>query len=509
MSEIPVRIGTAQQFARVKESFAAAGFWDERLHIPDEEDANEFFPPYSDDNVVPAGVSPAEFLTGLFLRGAVSSQEDLARVAGREAAGDMAELGMIRRIESRPGMVHATVRVRPMFGLHVISDLWAGHNETAGAADIVYPPDIGNTARYLSFIPMHKCGRFLEACGGSGVAALIAAGRFADQAYSFDITERSTRFAEFSGRLNGLDNFHVGCGDLYDPAGEQRFDRIVAHPPYVPVLQPTWIYHGGGVDGESVTRRLVEGLPERLEPGGRFLCRCVGTDREGQNFEHRVRSWLGERNGEFDVAVAVLEVINPIYYITVSVLRGRTGVDELPLWRRAFTEAGIQRFVSCFFVVQRRSEPRPVFTVRRDHGKGSGAAELEWLVRWETLRASGRVEDKLLSSPLMAAGVTLNSRHTVSGGDWSLSQQWLRVPHPYEVTWPVEPWTVYLLPRANGTMTGAQLHNLLRDEEVIHPEVTPQEFARALAEMVSGGFLKPQGPGWEDVTLPAAKGLPQ
>jgi hypothetical protein len=83
------------------------------------------------------------------------------------------------------------------------------------------------------------------------------------------------------------------------------------------------------------------------------------------------------------------------------------------------------------------------------------------------------------------------------------------VPHPYEVSWPVEPWTVYLLPRANGTLTGAQLHTLLRDDDVIHPEVTPQEFARALAELVSGGFLKPQGPGWEDVTLPAAKGPAQ
>lgn len=498
MSEIPIRSGSPEQFARVREAFTRAGFHDERMTVPDtQQAAGEMFPPYSDENLVPADGDAAEVFTGLFLRGAAASTAQLLTAAGELATADLMDLGMVRKPDSS-GLVCASVRVRPLFGLHVISDLWVGHENNQVAEDIVYPPDIANTATYLSYIPNHRCGKFLEACGGSGVAALIAADRFAEKAWSFDITERSTRFAEFSGKLNGLTNFNAACGDLYDPAGEERFDRIVAHPPYVPVLKPTWIYHGGGVDGEAVTRRLVEGLPERLAPGGRFLCRCVGTDRQGQNFEQRVRSWLGEDEADFDVAVSVIEAINPLYYVTVSVLRGRSGASDLPLWSRTFEEAGIVRFVSCFFVVQRRAEARPVFTVRRDQGKRSGPRELEWLLRWETFRASGGVEEKLLGARLRATGASLRTRHTIAEGNWAPGEQLLQVAHPYELSWPVEPWTVYLLPRADGSLTGAGLHALLRQDEVIHPEVTATEFASALAELVSGGFLKVEGMDWPE-----------
>ncbi len=492
MSQIPLRFGTDEQFARVKELFTEAGFDDAGfLTGSAKPDAEETFAPYSEENRVPEGAGPAEVCHGLFLRAASVGTAHLARCCGPAAVENLSALGMIE--PEGPDRVAATVRVRPMFGLHVVSDLWARGESDEVADDIVYPPDIGNTARYLSFIPTTACGRFLEACGGSGVAALLAASRFAQQAWSYDITERSTRFAEFSGRLNHLPNFGAGRGDTYEPAGDATFDRIVAHPPYVPVLQPTWIYHGGGVDGEAITRKLVEGLPRHLAPGGRFLCRCVGTDRDGQPFEQRIRAWLGASEAEFDVALYAIEAINPIYYITVSVLRGRSGRSDLPKWHKAFQDAKILRFVSCFFVVQRRAEKRDVFTVRRDEGPNAGPRELEWLVQWETLRHTPGIADRVLDTPLTpSSALSLRGTHEIREGKWEMTGQVLSLQHPFRISWPVEPWAGFLLPRSHG-LTGRQLHRLLVEEEVIHPDVTATEFAAALMEMVSGGFLHMRG----------------
>ena len=55
---------------------------------------------------------------------------------------------------------------------------------------------------------------------------------------------------------------------MYAPAGERQFDRIVVHPPYVPVLRPKYIYHDGGDDGEQIVRRAVTEMFPYLAPGG-------------------------------------------------------------------------------------------------------------------------------------------------------------------------------------------------------------------------------------------------
>jgi methylase of polypeptide subunit release factors len=73
---------------------------------------------------------------------------------------------------------------------------------------------------------------------GTGIAALVAAQKDAAHAWAFDITARATHFAEFNRRLNAIPNVTAAEGDLYAPAGGQTFDRIVAHPPYLPVYRP-------------------------------------------------------------------------------------------------------------------------------------------------------------------------------------------------------------------------------------------------------------------------------
>src|ERR1700688_2432957 len=105
-------------------------------------------------------------------------------------------------------------------------------------------------------------------------------------------------------RLNRILNRTAAEGALYEPAGDLTFDRIVAHPPYVPVYRPQLIFDSGGQDGEQIVRRIIEGLPRYLRPGGQFFALTMGTDRE-RLFERRLRDWLGEAEGEFDVAFTV------------------------------------------------------------------------------------------------------------------------------------------------------------------------------------------------------------
>ncbi|MCS7026865.1 MAG: methyltransferase [Bryobacteraceae bacterium] len=487
---IPIRFGTDEEFQRVRQLFLDHGFTDEEVSKRYEEGRNPFLP-YGKPNHLPAESDAQEALIGLFLKSASTTREHLLALFGSQGVTSLERLGLLQT--SADGRLQGSVRIRPMFELYIISDHWlpAEHRDQGFADDVVFPPDTKNALTYLPFLPLFPCQRYLEVCGGSGAAALIAAKNFAQHAYSFDITERSTAFAQFSSRLNGISNFTARQGDLYEPAGDLTFDRIAAHPPFVPVLDHTWTFHAGGQDGEQITRRLIQELPSYLAPGGRFYCRCLGSDREEGPMEVRLRRWLGAHQAEFDIALAVIQTLDPAGYVSTSLLRSQSGTEELSRWKQFFDRARIYRFLACMIVIQRRAEPRTVFTARREHGPYSGPQELEWLIQWETLRAKGEARQMVLHSKLKAGPVELTMRHTPGDGDWEMQGQVLSVKHPYRSSWEVEPWAAYLLPKPAGKMTGLDVYRHFVEQGALSPETPIEAFADALAELVSGGFLVP------------------
>ncbi len=496
MTEIPIRFGSPELFGRVRKFFLDRGFTDEEVtrRLKQSKDALE---PDEPPNVVRPDATAADLLVGLFLKFSSAPATLCESLLGGEALKDLADLGLIR---PEGDQLRATVRIRPISSLFVLSDTWDPNPGGARVIDdVVYPPDITNTLTYLSYIPLSPCKRFLEVCGGSGIAGLIAADCFASRAYSYDISERSTQFARFSAMLNGLENFEAATGDVYAPANGLTFDRIAAHPPYVPVLKHTWVFHAGGNDGEQISRKCVEDLPRHLAPGGRFYCRCLGSDREIA-YEQRVRQWLGGRQDEFDIAVVVLRIVEPAQLFSSGVLQGTAGPRDYDAWRRLFETLKISRFLQVVIVIQRRTEPRPVYTVRREHGSRSGPRELGWLLDWETALAKG-AEERILNSTLMPGDVQLILNNVIRDSDWSLSGQRLLVDYPYHSNWEVDALAAYLLPRLDGGLTGAALREKMIGEGAISSDFPPADFARALGGMVSMGYIRMDG----EFQLPAPR----
>ena len=252
------------------------------------------------------------FLIRLFLLGEPLGVKDLESVIPARALEAMKDLGLLIEDPADNARMCASVALYPVGRLFIVSDRWTTPEGNAPELpdDFVFPAITANTSQFIATLPWEPCESFLELCSGTGVAALEAA-RHANHAWAVDITERSTQMAEFNRLLNGLDNVTTIQGDLYECLGDLTFDRIVAHPPYMPVLNRAQVFYDGGADGEQVTRRIVMGLPRYLRPGGRFYCLAQGSDRAGAPFEQRVRAWLGEEQSEFDVMVIVRQPQSP------------------------------------------------------------------------------------------------------------------------------------------------------------------------------------------------------
>jgi carbamoyltransferase len=488
-----VKLGSQELFRTVREALDSAGYDEATVcRLFDIESLEHFEEEFEREQANPSDDSAAAALTRLFIQGHYVDAELLLRLLNSEALQAMADLGLLEHHPHNESEISSTVSLYPTDGVYLISDRWNRPDRSAfvPGADVVYPAIVSNAQRFLRLMPRMSCERFLDLCSGTAIAALTAADNFAGHAWAFDIAERSTHFGEFNRRLNDIPNVTVDTGDLYAPAGDLKFDRIVAHPPYVPVLRPKWIYHDGGEDGEQIMRRVVAGLPEYLEPGGLFYMLAMGSDRE-LPFERRVREWLGEAADEFDVAVFPSRLLEPEDFAVRAALKSQTAADDVREFKRLFASVGVKSLVYAALFLQRRESPRPVFTVRRQTVKGTGTSEMMAAIELETMLVQPDGCDRILGSrPVANPRTELRVVHRLVAEGWEASEHVLQSAHPFSMEARTDPWAPYLIALCDGKRTVLEHLDDLKQAGAIAPDAPPTEFARAVAVLISGGFLR-------------------
>lgn len=488
MEALPLRLGAPEQFAAVRNLLASAEFTEpaicERLGIP----AFTQFGAARRGGLVSEGLkTPFDALAHLFLDCVALSRSDAAACLGAAALGALEDLGLIVPEAGGASRVVSPVGLAPTRGLWLVSDRGGELAKLAG--DVVYPAILENTQEFLSIIPETPCGSFLDLGAGTGVAALMAARGFAKHAWACDITARSAHFSEFNRRLNGLDNVTVGEGDLYDPVAGGQFDRIVTHPPYVPVAKPTCVFRDGGEDGEQIIRRIVEGLPGHLAPGGQFYAQTLVSDREGQPAEARVRSWLGDAQAEFDVAIIAETAREPFDFIGRAMQRGTHYPEELQYWSAAFQAARVKYLVYGSIVVQRHAAAREPFTIRFQKGPHSSPAETEWALRWHADAYSAPYDAILNSRLRLSPELHMAVLHKVRDGSLEPEDFLLRVKYPFDSECKIPRWCAALVLACDGRKTGAEILDNLKREGVVDPETEPIEFTAVVKVLLGSAFL--------------------
>jgi len=118
--------------------------------------------------------------------------------------------------------------------------------------------------------------RVLEVFAGSGAVAVAAAREGAREVTVVDVSRRALASSWINARRNGV-RVRVRRGDLFAPVAGERFDLILANPPYVPSPTGDLPHAGasraweGGGDGRLLLDRLCAQAPAQLAPGGTLL----------------------------------------------------------------------------------------------------------------------------------------------------------------------------------------------------------------------------------------------
>ena len=432
-------------------------------------------------------------LMALFLDADEVSWNTVRAILPAEDVALLESFDLVESVPSDDALCAATVLLYPTEHLLVASDRNVDPEQMrlAPPVDVVYPAITRNTERFVRLMPRSRCERFLELCSGTGIAALIAGHEFADAAWAIDITGRATRFARFNAALNGLENVTALEGDLFEPVRDETFDRIVAHPPYMPALEDKYIFRDGGEDGERVTWRIFRELPAYLRPGGEFYCDCLATDRTDAPVEQRIRDALGEHGGEFDILFAQAQRFDPVVYYAELAKEGRGTFESVGHRWEAFKRLQIEALVFGSILLRRRADGRAGVVVRRLLAPDTTIADFRRLLDWESDTASwGASERRVLLDARLRANPETRVRaiHELQGGQWQVTATMLSTPTPFasEATCPL--WFPQLLAWLDGEMRGRDHLQHLKDTGMVPEQASDDEFAAMLQRLVDGGF---------------------
>ncbi len=314
------------------------------------------------------GGDPLATLIRAFYLGVAVGREAFRAAIRPTEPGLWESAGLAREVD---GQVRGVVQITPFEGLLLAIDtMW-----DLAADDVDRVMSVSGTTTALASLTVRpRRGRALDLGTGCGVHALLAA-RHCDEVVGVDLNARAIRRAAFNARLNGLAHTRWAVGDLFGPVEGERFDLIVANPPFVvsPDKERTYRDSGRHLDGlcEEIARRI----PGFLNPGGYAQILCNWVHVRGQDWRDRLAGWVA--GSGCDAWVVHFEAHDPVDYATTWIAPLADPTPEarshrFDAWSRYYEEAGVEA-ISYGLITLRRAPGRPNWFKCEDAPPWSGA----------------------------------------------------------------------------------------------------------------------------------------
>jgi len=223
-------------------------------------------------------------------------ESEVRRLIGEATLTALTEAGVLLR--ERDGVV-SRLRLMPFAGLIIASD------EVAARFDPVMGPG-ATTLELWRAVQVQAGASVLDVGCGAGSLALAAARAGASTVVGTDIDPRAADYGRFNARINGLSDATFVVGDRLDPVAGQRFDLVVAQPPFVPrppsIAATTYLH--GGERGDELAWSIIDALPDVLAAGGRAVVLFDAAPAGGEHPLAILRARLGGKGLQVTAVVA-------------------------------------------------------------------------------------------------------------------------------------------------------------------------------------------------------------
>lgn len=370
--------------------------------------------------------TPARSLIRLFLHGVAMPPEQVRLL---EPLDDLIAAGVLAQ---HGDAVVATITLVPFMGLLIASDR---SRDPAGHRLIheQHVMGVGGSSLTLASLTIRRPADLALDLGcGCGVHALLAA-RHCERVIATDLSERAVQFTGLNATLNGLSNIEARVGDLYEPAGDLRFDLIISNPPFVISPETSFVYRDSPLPGDELVGRVVTGAAQRLNPGGYATILANWIHPRGGSWEDRLRDWINPAG--CDGLVMQSMASSGDEYARKWIEHTGMGADveaDVARWTAYFHEQEAEAIGSGLIVAHRPAVKRsPIFVAAHapdDWAAGDHAGEHLALLLDSAAWLDATSDDALLACRLsISQEARLEHELAPAEGGWTLEQATLRL----------------------------------------------------------------------------------
>jgi len=447
------------------------------------------------------GDDPLATLLRLFVLGAAVDERAAAAALAPLRLDEAVAAGLVEQAGSQ---VRAGLDVRPYAETGgaggpwwVVSDLGADVRGGPLAADHVL--GIGAASLTLAqATPRQPVGRALDVGTGCGIQALHLA-RHAETVVATDISERALRLAATTAALSGQ-QWDLRSGSLLEPVAGERFDLVVANPPFV-VSGGTvgHEYRDGGRAGDGISEALVRTLPTVLAEGGTAQLLANWVITADQPWDERVGGWLTD--GGCDAWAWQREVADPGEYVTLWLRDAgeRAGTarwnERYDAWLDWFTASGVLAVGMGLITMWRTDAADPTVVcedVPQALEQPIGPYVADWAARQRWLRA--REDRALLDAVLRPADdLVLDRSAVLAEHGWSDVTAQLRQARGLRWAVDVDDPIASLVAGCDGRAPVRVAVGLLAAVLAVEAEAVADAVLPVVRDLVARGFLLPGG----------------
>jgi SAM-dependent methyltransferase len=288
-SSSPLALNRPDDVSRVRNVLDRAGFEDRKVRerMAADETVDLKFGPLDRPRVLyrTRDGDPLSVLIRLFLAGVPVAIDDFRRAVAPMNPAIWGELGLVALDGDA---VRPDVALLPATRLVVVHD--AGPPDGGARRDHVL--GVTRSTQTISRCVMRAPrDRALDLGTGCGYLALLAAAH-SQHVLATDVNPRAVAMARFNAMLNRIGNVECAEGNLFEPAGDRRFDLIVSNPPFVVSPQDDLTYRDSGLQGDAFCERLFRAIPAHLTEGGFAQVMCNWARIAGQDWLERLSAWF-------------------------------------------------------------------------------------------------------------------------------------------------------------------------------------------------------------------------
>jgi hypothetical protein len=355
-------------------------------------------------------------LARVFLAGQ-SVDPAIARRVWPERLSSLAHAAGLIRVEENAWVPSTVIvpRGEVLFASDALSQIGS-----PDARDFTLPAGTHAASYLLDLTVRRRVARTLDLGAGCGEQALAAA-THSEEVIATDINAHATRYAEFNAGWNGVGNVTCVTGDLFAPVAGQRFDLIVANPPFVPGPGGGFTYRDAGAELDGLCARVVRDAPQYLTVGGMLQMLCEVVELEGQSWQARLQSWLEGLGCDCWVLHSPPQAPPAYARIRLSEVSGALQKgNEYDSWIEYFQAHRVRAIHPAVLLVRRRRGRNwlHVQPLSQEIRGAAGEAIIRNVAACDFLASLNGVDDVLNAKLVPATDLRIEQVHSRASGTW-------------------------------------------------------------------------------------------